>query len=83
MIQVGCGWAVVVGWPKGIATFVLFELIFNRTDLILSKDGLPELENFQTKYGIVENETRNHFPYCNFSKFSLEFELKIREGSRC
>jgi hypothetical protein len=31
------------------------------------------------KYGIEGNETRDNFPYWNFSKFLIEFELKIEE----
>jgi hypothetical protein len=38
------------------------------------------LEKFQIKYGFVGNEIRNNFPYWNFSKFRIEFELKIKEA---
>jgi hypothetical protein len=37
------------------------------------------LENFQIKYGIVDNEIGKKFPYCIFSKCWIEFELKIKE----
>jgi hypothetical protein len=37
------------------------------------------LESFQIKYGHVDNLIRNKFPHCSFSKFGMEFELKIRE----
>jgi hypothetical protein len=43
------------------------------------KDSLLVLKIFQTKYGIVDNYVRNNFLYYNFSKFRMEFELKIRE----
>jgi hypothetical protein len=55
---------------------------FNRTDFIRSKDGLPELKIFK-KNGCKGIKIRNNFPYWNFSKFGLEFELQIRKGSRC
>jgi hypothetical protein len=45
---------------------------FNR-----SKRCLPLLERFQIKYGWKELEIRNNFPYRNFSRFELTFELKI------
>jgi hypothetical protein len=50
--------------------------------LIPSKDGLPLLETFQIKYGLVGNYIRNNFPYWNFSKFGIEFELKNQGSSR-
>jgi hypothetical protein len=43
------------------------------------KKGLSELKNFEIKYGWKEIEIRNNFPYRNFSRFKMEFELKIRE----
>jgi hypothetical protein len=43
----------------------------------------PELEFFEIKYGCEGIKVRNDFPYWNFSKFSIEFELKIRKGSMC
>jgi hypothetical protein len=47
-------------------------------ELIWSKDILPMLEKIQVKYVIVENEIRNNFPYWNFSKFRIEFELNVK-----
>jgi hypothetical protein len=38
------------------------------------------LEKIQIKYGFVGNEIRNNFPYWNFSKYRIEFELKIKEA---
>jgi hypothetical protein len=48
----------------------------------LIKRGHPFLENFQIKYGIEDLEIENNFPYWSFSKFGIEFELKIKETSR-
>jgi hypothetical protein len=33
------------------------------------------------KYGFVDNKRRNNFPYRNFSRFEMKFELKFREAS--
>jgi hypothetical protein len=82
-VGVGHGGAVAVGQPKGIVTFCFIQSHFNGTDMIRSEDGLPELKKFQIKYGCEWIKIRNNFPYCNFSKFGIEFELKFREGSRC
>jgi hypothetical protein len=49
-------------------------------ELIQSKDGPLLLQNFQIKYGFVENEIRNNFLYWNFLKFEIEFELKIKKA---
>jgi hypothetical protein len=38
------------------------------------------LLKFQIKYGFEACEIRNNFPYRNFSKFSLDFELKFKEA---
>jgi hypothetical protein len=63
--------------PRITITFsYLFKKNSNEFELIRSNDRLPVLENFQIKYGIVENEIRNNFPYWNVSKFRIEFELK-------
>jgi hypothetical protein len=43
---------------------------------------LSELEKIELKYGCEEFEIRNNFPYMNFSRIEMEFELKIREPSR-
>jgi hypothetical protein len=40
------------------------------------------LEKIQIKYGIVEKEIRNNFPYCNFFRIRIEFELKFKEASK-
>jgi hypothetical protein len=79
-----------VGWPgrkmggpkRNSAHFDLLKNFSIGLELIRFKDDLPVLETFQIKYGIVENEIRNNFSYWNFSKFGLEFELKIRKGPR-
>jgi hypothetical protein len=83
------GGGVWLGWPQlgrchGPAQRNSNILFYSNSFLtIFSKVGLPELKKIQSKYGIVKNKTRNNFPYCNFSKFGLEFELKITKGSRC
>jgi hypothetical protein len=43
------------------------------------KRCLPVLKQFQIKYGWKEIEIRNNFSYRNFSRFKMEFELRIRE----
>jgi hypothetical protein len=37
------------------------------------------LEKLEIKYEWKELEIRNKFPYRNFSRFEIKFELKIRE----
>jgi hypothetical protein len=53
------GWATTgpLLWadPMKIVFFDLFKLISNGMDLIRSKDGLLEFENFQIKYGCEGN----------------------------
>jgi hypothetical protein len=68
---------------KNSNLFDLFKEISERSDLIRLKDRLSKLKNFQIKYGCEDIKIRNNFPYWNFLKFSIEFELKFREGSRC
>jgi hypothetical protein len=48
----------------------------------LIEDALTMLKKFQLKYGFVEDEVSNNFPYWNFSKFRIELELKIMEALR-
>jgi hypothetical protein len=43
---------------------------------------LSELEKIELKYGCEEFKIRNNFPYKNFSRIEMGFELKIREASR-
>jgi hypothetical protein len=38
------------------------------------------LGKFQIKYVFVDNEIRSNFPYWNFSKFWIEFKLKIKKA---
>jgi hypothetical protein len=49
------------------------------SDFYSFKRWLPLLQNFKIKYGWKELEIRSNFPYYNFSRFKMEFELKIRE----
>jgi hypothetical protein len=39
----------------------------------------PRIEKIPVKYGWKEIEIKNNFPYRNFSRFQIEFELKFRE----
>jgi hypothetical protein len=57
----------------------LIKCFSNRFEWIRLEEGLLMLESFQIKYGHVDNLIRNKFPHCSFSKFGMEFELKIRE----
>ncbi len=50
--------------------------------MIQSKDGVPEFKKIQIKYGCEGIKIRNNFPYWNFSKFGIEFELKFKEALR-
>jgi hypothetical protein len=54
----------------------LFQIFFNGSNLNWSEGGFLLSENFKIKYGRVDNEIRNKFPYRSFSKFETEFELK-------
>jgi hypothetical protein len=40
---------------------------------------LPLQQKFQIKYGWKDVEIGNNIPYRNFSRFEMEFELKIIE----
>jgi hypothetical protein len=44
-----------------------------------SKRCLPLLQKIQIIYGWKELEIMNNFPYRNFSRFEIEFELKFIE----
>jgi hypothetical protein len=39
------------------------------------------LQKIEIKYGFEGFDERNNFPYRNFSRFEMEFELKFREAS--
>jgi hypothetical protein len=66
-------------WPKEILEFFIcsnnFQMSLNCFD---EKVDLPRSKNFKTKYVFEGNQIRNKFPYRNFSKFGVEFELKFR-----
>jgi hypothetical protein len=88
--EVGGAWAsvegrgpIVLGWPKiNSNNFELIQIFSKETWIDSLKNALPVLEKFQIKYIFEGNQIRNNFTYCNFSKFRIEFQLKIREGSR-
>jgi hypothetical protein len=61
----------------------IFDFFFKfHPHLIRSKIDLNKLENFEIKYVAIGFELRNNFPYSNFSRFEMEFELKFRDSSR-
>jgi hypothetical protein len=68
-------WAV----PKEKWCFVIIRNNSNGFKLIWSKGGLPMLQKFQIKYRTEGFEERNNFSYWTFSKFRIEFELKIKD----
>jgi hypothetical protein len=47
--------------------------------MVLIEGGHTVLQKFQIKHGWKEIEIRNNFPYSNFSRLEIEFELKFRE----
>jgi SLT domain-containing protein len=55
------------------------NIIQTHSNLIGFKKNLPKLKKFKIKYGFKEFDERNSFPYRNFSRFEIEFEIKIRE----
>jgi hypothetical protein len=72
------GW--LLGRPDVDRSFFdLFNKISNGIDLIQSKDGLHELENFQIKYGCEGFEEKNNILHQNFFRFEIDLELKIWE----
>jgi hypothetical protein len=79
----GCGLLWADRHWLGSENNIFFQKLFNIFELIQSKGDVAMIQNFQIKYCFKYFEIRNNFPYWNFSKFRLEFELKTREGSRC
>jgi hypothetical protein len=64
------GWRGKPGWRVVPAGIYLIQIISN------------SLQSwFDKKYGCDGFELRNNFPYWNFSRFGMEFELKSREAS--
>jgi hypothetical protein len=53
----------------------------NYSNLIQFKQDLPELRKFEIKYGWKVFEIKNNFPYKDFLRFEINFELKFREAS--
>jgi hypothetical protein len=58
---------------------MLWNLVQTNSNLIWLKQNLPELENFEIKYGFEGFDEGNKFPYRNFLIFEMDVELKIRE----
>jgi hypothetical protein len=59
---------------------LFIRIISKRLELNQLKDELPLLQKLQIKYVFEAFEVRNNFPYWNFPKFRLEFELKFKEA---
>jgi hypothetical protein len=58
------------------------KLIFQiYSNLIQSKQDIPELRKFEINYGGKVFEIRRNVSYRNFLKFEMDFELKIMETS--
>jgi hypothetical protein len=73
----------IVGPPNmHSAVFDLFKKFQTNLNLVPSKDGPTKLKKFQVKYVFEGNEIRNKFPYMNFLKFGVEFEVKFKESLR-
>jgi hypothetical protein len=49
--------------------------------LLRSKQDLPLPQKFEIKYGWKVFEIRNNFPYKDFLRLKMGFELKFREFS--
>jgi hypothetical protein len=73
------------GWEKKInRKQIQFKIkIKNQihSNLIRSKQDLPELGKFEIKYGCKVFEIGNNFPYRNLLRFWMDFEQKFRESS--
>jgi hypothetical protein len=54
-----------------------YQYFSNGFTLIQSKGCLPMHQIFQINYGCVDDLIRNKFSDWSFSKFELEFELKM------
>jgi hypothetical protein len=48
-----------------------------------SKNNLPALFFFEIKYSREGFEERRNYPYRNFLRFEMDFELKFREIYMC
>jgi hypothetical protein len=47
--------------------------------MVLTKGWTSSAAKIPNKYGWKDLEIRNNLTYRNFSRFKIEFELKIRE----
>jgi hypothetical protein len=57
-----------------------FKQILNCSNFNQSKKNLPKLKKFEIKYGVEGFDKRNNFPYINFFKSEVYFELKIKDS---
>jgi hypothetical protein len=58
-----------------------FKIIQTHSNLVQRKISLLGFDKFKIKYGYEGFYLRNIFPYRNFSRFEMVFELKIKEAS--
>jgi hypothetical protein len=68
--------------PRWIVIF-LFIQKFSKAWIDSIKRDLSHAKKIQIKYGFEAFEISNNFTYRNFSKFGIEFKLKIKESSMC
>jgi hypothetical protein len=67
-------------WQVGPAAIqIKFEIIQIRFNLVCINTSLPELKNFEIKYGFGGFEEMNNFLHRNLIRFEMNFELKIWE----
>jgi hypothetical protein len=66
---------------RGSNQFKYFQIQLNRAQTDLFQIGLSQLKKFEIKYVWKVFEIRNNFPYNDFLKFEMNFELKLREAS--
>jgi hypothetical protein len=59
-----------------------FKQTLNCSNFNQSKKNLPKLKKFEIKYGVEGFDKRNNFPYINFFKSEVYFELKIKDFLR-
>jgi hypothetical protein len=76
---VGWGLTTVPWFQPGKLIQTRLNLFQINSNLIRSKNDLPELEKIEIKYGCEWFEERNHFLHSNFFRFEMYFELKIWE----
>jgi hypothetical protein len=56
------------------------EIIQIRSNLVRINISLPEIKNFEIKYGFEGFDEVNNFIHRNFSRFEMDFKIKFRES---